>query len=427
MNSSVRSVGLIGATSMVVGSMIGSGILIISSKISLFGGFGLLAWALSSFCAISLAFSFSVMSRKFSKPGIPYYVYKAFNSHFLGFHTSWAHWLGMVIGCCTVSIAFSDYLFFMLPDNVAFLKPIASIAIIWALTLMSIRSSIFSVGLITLITFLKVGILLLLVGSSIKYFSFAKLCISSQAKDISGNSISGIASILQAMPLALFAFLGLESATASGDSVKNPEKTLPIATLLGTLIASFVFIAIHISVMSVLPIEAQIASKTPVADVANYTMGSFAVILTSFMACFGLIGSINGLVFVSSYILFSASKMGWISEKMQFLSKKSKFPAVSGLCSALLITVAILAYNFGVIDMRMLVYIDAFLLIFVYLLGSIAYKIHGGNYFISFINLAACLVLMYGCGLIAALSAMFLVSIGSIIFYFRKHSFNNIS
>ncbi|QEK38698.1 APC family permease [Candidatus Cytomitobacter primus] len=418
---SIRSVGLIGATSVVVGSMIGSGILIVSSKVSYFGSFGLLAWVLSSLCAMSLAFSFSFMSRKFKdKSGIPYYVYNAFNSHFLGFQTSWAHWLGMTIGCCTVSIAFADYLFFMLPANIAFLKPFCSIAIVWILTLINIRSAVFSVGLITLITFLKVGLLLVLVASALKYFSISSLCIASK-------NPSFTLSILKAMPLALFAFLGLESATASGDSIKNPERTLPIATLLGTFIASLMFIAVHMSVMSVLPLETQIMSQAPVADVANITMGGFAVFLVSFMACFGLIGSINGLIFVSSYILSNASSMGWMPKRFSTLSKTSKFPTISGLYSAGLITITILLHSMNMINMQMLVYIDAFLLICIYFLGTLAYKIHGGNNAIFAINISACLVLMYGCGLYQALIALTLIASGNIIYYCRRSKFINTS
>lgn len=370
---------------------------------------------------MSLAFSFAVMSRKFAKPGIPYYVYKAFNSHFCGFQTSWLHWLGMTIGCCTVSIAFTNYLFFMFPANIAFLKPICAIAIVLGLTLINIKNSVFGVGLITLITFFKVGTLLLLVISAIKYFSLSKLFVPSKS-----NDPYAIYSILKAMPLALFAFLGLESATASGDAVKNPEKTIPISTLLGTFIAALVFIAVHVSVMSVLPIEQQIISQTPVADVANQTMGSIAVVLISFMACFGLIGSINGLIFVSSYILFNASTMGWIPQNVQYLSRKSQFPVLAGLCSATLITCAIVIYYLGIINMQLLVYVDALLLILVYLFGTIAYKIHGGNYFIFLINLMSCIVLIYGCGTIAIMSAISLMLCGSVIFYIRKNSFRSI-
>ncbi len=387
---SIRSVGLLGATSVVVGSMIGSGILVVSSQISFYGGLGLLAWFMSAMCAMCLAYSFSVMSRKFKeKSGIPYYAFKAFNSNCLGSGTAWLHWTGMTMGCATVAIAFANYLPFLLSFLPAYGKCFAAIMIVWTLTFLNMRSSVFSVGLITFITITKATLLLLLVISSLGYFNISSFVAPSMNPSI-------IKSVLQAMPLALFAFLGLESATASGDSVKNPEKTLPIATLLGTAIAALIFITVHMSVMSVLPQSIQVGSMAPVADVAMRTMGSMALLLVSFMACFGLIGSINGLLFVSSYILYNASMMNWISKRFSKLNKNN-FPACSLMTSALMITAIMCLYYLGFVNMAALVYIDAFLLVSVYFIGSIAYKIHGGNSFVFLANISSCLIILYGC------------------------------
>ncbi len=407
------SVGLLGATSVVVGSMVGSGILIISSKIAYFGGFGLLAWCLASFCAISLAFSFATMSRKFKDgAGIPYYVYKAFNSDFLAFQVAWMHWFGLALGCATVAIAFADYLPFLLPFVVKCGKPVTAIVTIWLLVLLNLRSSSLSVGLITCITILKVVLLLLLVVSALKYFAIKAFLVPSM-------EVSPILSVWNAMPLALFAFLGLESATASGDSMKDPERTLPISTVLGTAIAAILFITVHMSVMAVLPQSAQIAGNTPVADVAVRTMGSSALVLVSFVACFGLVGSINGLLFVSSYIAYNASLMKWIPSKLSKLNKIN-FPSHALVLSAALITLAMSFYYMNFFTMQMLAYTVSFMLVLVYLIGTFAYKVHGGNNIIFTINTVVCLVLLSGCDFKAICMASVAILTGVFLFFIIK-------
>ncbi|USO00489.1 MAG: amino acid permease [Alphaproteobacteria bacterium] len=411
-DSTSRSVGLVGATSVVVGSMIGSGILIISSKIAVFGGMGLIAWIVASGCAISLAYSFSSLSALFkNRAGIPYYVYESFKNCFLSFTVSWAHWLGLCIGCATVAIAFADYLWFWLPNSAMFLKTFTSLFVVWGLIFLSGRNKVFSIGMITLITLIKVVLLLLIIFFSMPYFSVSRFYVPSREASL-------FMSVLHSMPLALFAFLGLESATASGDSVKDPSKTLPIATLLGTGIAAIMFVSVHMSVMAVLPVQEQIYSQAPVASVAAKAMGSIGSVLVTFVACFGLLGSINGLLFVCSYILSSSSLSGWVSGRFSTLSKQSKFPIFAGYTSAVVISAIILTYALNLVDVNTLVYSAAFLLVMVYLMGNFAYGVLCKNRFVFTLNLTSCLVLIYGCGLKIALIGMFLIMSG--IFLFKK-------
>ena len=61
--------------------------------------------------------------------------------------------------------------------------------------------------------------------------------------------------------VTFFAFIGMECATVPSGSVENPEKTIPLATLLGTVLVTVVYILSTISVMGIIPAnELQVAS-----------------------------------------------------------------------------------------------------------------------------------------------------------------------
>ena len=72
MHNKTPGIGLIPATSLVIGNMIGSGIFLLPAALASYGGISMLGWILSGVGAISIAILFSRLSRKFSATGGPY-------------------------------------------------------------------------------------------------------------------------------------------------------------------------------------------------------------------------------------------------------------------------------------------------------------------------------------------------------------------
>jgi hypothetical protein len=82
-------------------------------------------------------------------------------------------------------------------------------------------------------------------------------------------------------PLTMFLYLGLESATVPAGDVRDPERTIPRATLLGIGVSSLLYVLGTIVVLGVVPREQLVNSTAPFADVARLMWGSRAAVLVT--------------------------------------------------------------------------------------------------------------------------------------------------
>jgi len=99
MKSSHQKIGLIPATSLVVGNMIGAGVFVLPAALSKYGSIGLIGWVISAFGAIILAIIFSSLSKIISdKSGGPYVYSKNGFGDFIGFLVAWGYWVCTWIG-----------------------------------------------------------------------------------------------------------------------------------------------------------------------------------------------------------------------------------------------------------------------------------------------------------------------------------------
>ena len=95
-------------------------------------------------------------------------------------------------------------------------------------------------------TILKVGALVVFVIIAAMHFNPAMLTTVSSAK------VSGMSTLPAAIAIALWAFVGIESATVPAGEIKNPGKNIRRSTIYGTLIAAAVYIIVSIVGMGVL-------------------------------------------------------------------------------------------------------------------------------------------------------------------------------
>ena len=102
--------------------------------------------------------------------------------------------------------------------------------------------------------------------------------------------------ISAAAPLTLWAFIGLESATVAAGEVKDPERTIPRATIIGTLAATLVYILTTVAVMGVVPQGELAASSSPFALAAGEMFGGGWDKVTAVVAMVATFGALNGWI-----------------------------------------------------------------------------------------------------------------------------------
>jgi APA family basic amino acid/polyamine antiporter len=110
--------------------------------------------------------------------------------------------------------------------------------------------------------------------------------------------------------LTLWAFLGLESATVPSRSIADPARTIPRATMVGTLVTAALYILSTVGVMSLLPPESLGQSTAPYADAARRVGGEWsarAVALGAAISCFG---ALNGWVLLAGQLPLAVARDG---------------------------------------------------------------------------------------------------------------------
>lgn len=268
MNVSKRQIGLVTATALVLGNMIGSGVFLLPASLAPYGGYSLIGWLISGTGALLLAGVFYRLAKRAPRAGGPYaYSREAFGDC-VGFLVAWSYWISLVGGNAAIAVAFASYLSALVPmiGTTPLMGALAALAAIWTVTAINI-AGVRSAGVVQVVTtILKISPLLALALFGFVHFDPHLLAPGPHA----GSPMSAISFCVAA---TLFAFIGVESATVPAGHVRDPGRTIPRATLLGTAIAAVVYIACTTAVMGVLPAAELAKSSAPFADAGRVLWG----------------------------------------------------------------------------------------------------------------------------------------------------------
>jgi APA family basic amino acid/polyamine antiporter len=307
---------LLGATSLVVGNMVGAGIYFLPVSLASFGILSVVGWVVTTFGALALALTFCRLVRNNPEVGGPYaYARKAFGN-LAGFQMAWGYWTSCLISNAALSVACVSYLSVFIEEISQ--NRIAScgtaIGLIWLATAINAwgirRASFFQV----LLTILKLSPLLLVGVGGLFFFDSANLAPAVEHRS------HVFASVNQAMLLTLFAFLGLESATIPAHQVENPAETIPRATVLGTVISSILYVMVTISVIGLVGQTALAQSKAPIADAAHILLGAGAAPIAAIGALISAFGCLLGLVMLQGQMPYAMALDGLMPRAFARLS-----------------------------------------------------------------------------------------------------------
>jgi arginine:agmatine antiporter len=109
--------------------------------------------------------------------------------------------------------------------------------------------------------------------------------------NMTGGPASG--AIFQATLLCFWAFLGLETASVISRQMKDPARTVPIATVGGILIATIIYISATTAIAGIVPAKALAASTAPFADAARLFLGPVAAVLVALAAATKALGTLG--------------------------------------------------------------------------------------------------------------------------------------
>ena len=342
-----QKIGLLAATSLVVGNIIGAGIFVLPASLGKFGSISIVGWLFTATGALILAKIFSNFSKKLKgKSGGPYIYSKVVFGDFIGFLVAWGYWISCWVNNAAIAVAIVSALSFFFPELVTnpFYATITGLSFIWFFTFTSskgIKSS-GNIQILTTIAKLIPLVLIILFG----FFIFdLEIFPEFNLTDQNDFEILPVVAVM-----TLYAFLGLECASIPAENIKNPEKTIPKATMAGTIISTLIYILSTIVLFGILPAENLINSPAPFAEAGEIIGGKYFGFLISAGAAISAIGALNGWILITSYMPMTMAN-DRLFPKVFAKKNKKGFPYLSLLLGSILTSfVMTMNYTDGLVD-----------------------------------------------------------------------------
>jgi APA family basic amino acid/polyamine antiporter len=352
------TLGLLDATMIVAGSMIGSGIFIVSADITKnvgSAGWLIMVWLITGFMTLTAALSYGELSGMFPKAGGQYvYLREAFNP-LTGFLYGWSFFSVIQTGTiAAVGVAFSKFAgtFFPVLEmkdanillDLGWLKiypaQLLSIVLIAVLTFINTRGvksgkliqNIFTITkLIALFGLIVFGFFL---GAKAEVWSMNctnawdmhKLMNSSGTVDyvpIAGMAMLG--AIAAGMVGSIFSSDAWNNVTFIAGEIKNPKHNIGLSLFLGTLIVTVVYVAANLMYISVLHLnEIAFAPEERVAVAASRAIfGNTGTYLIAVLIMISTFGCNNGLILAGARVYYSMAQDGLFFRKAGVLNRFS--------------------------------------------------------------------------------------------------------
>src|SRR5499433_2142699 len=256
--------GLPQAMALVIGSIIGVGIFNLPTSLAAYGPITLVSMVLTTVGALALAVLFASLSRRLPADGGPYAYARAGFGNPIGFINAWSYWITAWAGNAAIAVGWVLYVEHFINKGQNKLVTVLLVLIgLWlpaAVNLSGVKN-IGSVQVITtIIKFAAVAFVSIVGLFFIKSANFTPWNVSGES---SINAIGG------GMAIALFSYLGVETASVAAAKVRNPDRNIPRATILGTIATAVVYLLSLTVAFGVVPTATLAKAGAPFSDVAN--------------------------------------------------------------------------------------------------------------------------------------------------------------
>jgi basic amino acid/polyamine antiporter, APA family len=354
-----RSLGLLDATMVVAGSMIGSGIFIVSADITRnvgSAGWLIFVWLITGFMTLVAAVSYGELSGMFPKAGGQYVYLKEAYNPFVSFLYGWSLFAVIQTGTiAAVGVAFSKFTAYLIPalseDNIlldiGWLKisaaQIVSIILILLLTWNNTRGikegkfiqTLFtSAKLLSLFGLIVFGLFALKSnvweGNWSNAWAIGQGTISDDA--VSGWTVlpyAGMGAIMGAIAASMvgsvFSSDAWNNVTFIAGEIKNPQRNIGLSLFFGTLVVTIIYILANVMYTAVLPLQ-DIASapKDRVAvEASRAIFGNIGTYIIAVMIMVSTFGCNNGLILAGARVYYTMAQDGLFFKQAGALNKNA--------------------------------------------------------------------------------------------------------
>jgi APA family basic amino acid/polyamine antiporter len=338
----VRGIGFLDATTLVVGSMIGSGIFIVSAKSARVlgsGGWLLAAWAVAGVLTMIAALSCSELAAMMPKAGGQYVFFREAYGPLFGFLFGWTMFLVIQTGTiAAVAVAFAKFLGVIWPAvteaktrigpfsvSAAQAVAVAVIAILTASNANGLKTgtttqNVFTLAKLAALLALTVcGLLLAREGAALRSAGFWD-AVSPERGALTGVAL--LVALGTAMVGPLFSQSAWNNVTFAGEEVETPGRTLPRALLTGCLLVTTLYVLANVAYLNVLPLPAiqQAPSDRVATAVATELFGPAASGAMAIAIMVSTFGCVNGLILSGARVSFAMARDGLFFRSLERLN-----------------------------------------------------------------------------------------------------------
>jgi APA family basic amino acid/polyamine antiporter len=355
---------------LVVGNIIGSGVFLLPASLAPYGLNSVFGWMMTAAGALLLAYVFARLARAYPQAGGPYVYPRAAFGELAGFLMAWGYWVSTWVGNTAIAIGSVASLAELIPalKTTVGAPAFTACALIWLLTFLNWRGVQYAGAFQIVTTVLKLLPLtaVIILGCSL-FIDQDAAVIRVEPQPFSFPAIAAAAA------LTLWALLGLESATVPSDDVIDPQRTIPRATIIGTLIAAVVYVAASTTVILLIPGTELAESNAPFADVVRIFWGDRAAGTLALFAFISGVGALNGWILVQGEIPRVLARDGVFPAVFARNSKYGTPGAALVITSALATPVVLMNYSDSMVKIfTFIILIATAAFLVMYLLCSLA-------------------------------------------------------
>jgi APA family basic amino acid/polyamine antiporter len=345
----VRGLTLFDATTIIVGSMIGSGIFIVSADMARLlrsPGLLLLAWGITAAMTVLGALSYGELAAAMPRAGGQYVFLREAYGPLYGFLYGWTLFLVIQTGTiAAVAVGFSKFAGIYVPwiaaSNVLAPLPfgyrvtsqhLCAIAVIAFLTWVNCRGLRQGATVQNICTVAKVGGILALVLLGFLIPANPAAARSNFHEHFADNFNLGMLAVLGAALVgSLFSADAWNNVTFTGSEVVNPKRNLPLSLLLGTTTVMLIYVAANVVYLRTLPLDAIASAPEDRVGtaVAQGLMGPWGLTFISVAILISTFGCTNGLILAGARVYYAMARDGLFFQRAGEISPRARTPVFS--------------------------------------------------------------------------------------------------
>ncbi len=324
-----RALGPFDATMVVIGGIIGAGIFInpyiVAQRLDS-GPLVLAAWLAGGAVALAGAFAFAELGSLFPKAGGHYAYLRDAYHPFAGFLYGWALLLMIECGAiAAVAITFAQYALRFVGNEGAWTTPlaIAAIVIVAAINYVGVKPGSRTLNVFVI---LKTLALVLLIGAGLLL----------PAREAPAETIAAAGQsrfLLMAFGAALipimFSYGGWQNVNYIAEEIRNPQRNIPIAAIVGTAIVVTVYALVNFVYLRTLGHDGLAATMTPAADTVNALLGTAGDKLIALTIAVSTFGFLDLTMLAPTRVYYAMAADGVFFERVSRLHPRFQTPSLA--------------------------------------------------------------------------------------------------